>query len=63
MSWRQGDGYLQSKQSILLTSLVITVYIAIELHLSLIFFKSSYLSTKYHKISKKYGDHGVIKFL
>lgn len=32
MSWRQGDGYLQSKQSILLTSLVIAVYIAIELH-------------------------------
>lgn len=32
MSWRQRDGYLQSKQSILLTSLVIAVYIAIELY-------------------------------
>lgn len=62
MSWRQGDGYLQSKQSILLTSLVIAVYIAIELHVP-DFLQDSYLSTKYHKISKKYGDHGVIKFL
>lgn len=31
--------------------------------MSLNFFKSSYLSVKYHKISKKYGDHGVIEFL